>query len=263
MTRILFLGDIFGRTGRQMVRDYLPGLIGREDIDLAVANAENASGGRGLNPDEARELLGYDLSVLTGGNHTFHFRGVGEMLDHDLRLIRPANYPDPCPGRGWTIVETFGGIKVGVGNLMGRVYMSPILDCPFRAADHILKEMREAGATITIIDFHAEATSEKKAMAWYLDGRAGALLGTHTHVPTLDADILPGGLAFQTDVGMCGPHHSVIGMSKETVLTSFLSGRSSRFEPASRGAQLNGTIIDFNSGGQATAIKTVITHGPC
>ena len=257
MTKVLFLGDIFGRPGRQAVRDLLPRLVGNEDIDLAVANGENASGGIGLDEDEACELLGYGLAVLTGGNHTFRYKTAEKMLNGDSRLIRPANYPDPCPGRGWAIAETPGGIKVGVGNLIGRVFMNSSLDCPFAAADRILAEMKAAGAEITIIDFHAEATSEKKALAWHLDGRAGALLGTHTHVPTADAGLMPGGLAFMTDVGMCGPHQSVIGMSQESVLPTFLTGRPSRFEPAAKGARLNGVIIEFGANGQAVDIRPV------
>ncbi len=262
MTRILFLGDIFGRPGRQMVRDFLPGLVGRENIDLALANGENASGGLGLNQAEARELLDYGLAGLTGGNHTFRYHDMERMLDSDPRLVRPANYPSPCPGRGWTVLETPGGVKVGVGNVMGRVFLNAHLDCPFQAADRILAEMKAAGAEITLIDFHAEATSEKKALAWHLDGRAGALLGTHTHVPTADAEILPGGLAYQTDVGMCGPHLSVIGMSRESVVPTFLSGRPQRFEPASRGARLNGVLIDFAPDGRATAIQPLLVNGP-
>lgn len=262
MTRILFLGDIFGRPGRQMVRDFLPGLVGRESIDLVVANGENASGGLGLEPEEVKELFGYGLAVLTGGNHTFRYRALEKMLDADPRLVRPANYPEPCPGRGWTMAETPDGVKVGVGNLMGRVFLNMALDCPFRAADRMLAEMKEAGARITLIDFHAEATSEKRAMGWHLDGRAGAMLGTHTHVPTADAEILPGGLAFQTDVGMCGPHHSIIGMSRESVLPTFLTGRPQRFEPASRGARLNGVLLDFDAEGRATAIRPVLVSGP-
>ncbi len=261
MTKILFLGDIFGRPGRLVVRDCLPSLIGREGIDLALANGENASGGLGLNPEEARELLGCGLSVLTGGNHTFRYKPLEKMLDQDDRLVRPANYPEPCPGRGWTLTETPGGVKVGVGNLMGRVFLNSNLDCPFQAADLMLEEMKKAGVRITIIDFHAEATSEKKALAWYLDGRAGAVVGTHTHVPTADAQILPGGLAFMTDVGMCGPHQSIIGMTKESVLPTFLAGRPHRFEPASRGARLNGVILDFDDGGRARGIWAVDIAG--
>ena len=260
MTKILFLGDVFGGPGRRIIRDSLPALVGRENIDLALANGENASGGLGLKPEEALELFGFGLDALTGGNHTFRYREIDKMMDDDQRLVRPANYPDPCPGRGWTVVETPGGIRVGVGNIMGRVFIPQALECPFKAADRILDEMKEAGAQITLIDFHAEATSEKRAMGWYLDGRAGVLLGTHTHVATADAEILPGGLAYQTDVGMCGPHHSIIGMSRESVLPSFLTGRSSRFEPAKRGARLNGAIIDFDDSGRAVAIKSITIH---
>lgn len=261
MTRLLFLGDIFGRPGRLMIRDALPGLVGRESIDLALANGENASGGLGLNPEEAEELFSYGLAVLTGGNHTFRYRALEKMMDREARLVRPANLPEPCPGQGWTMVETPGGVRVGVGNVMGRVFLNTSLDCPFAAADRILKEMKAAGAEITLIDVHAEATSEKKALAWYLDGRLGALLGTHTHVATADAQILPGGLAYMTDLGMCGPHQSVIGMSRESVLPTFLTGRPHRFEPAAKGARLNGVIIDFDDRGRATAIKPLDLPG--
>jgi len=257
MTRLLFLGDIFGRPGRRVVRDFLPGLVGREEVDLALANAENASGGLGLKPEEARELLDSGLSVLTGGNHTFRFPELEEILVRDPRVLRPANYPEPCPGRGWTVAETPGGVRVGVANLMGRVFMNQALDCPFRKADQVLAEMRDAGALVTIIDFHAETTSEKKALAAHLDGRAGALLGTHTHVPTADARLLPGGLAYMTDVGLCGPHDSIIGMSRASVLPSFLTGRPRRFEPADRGVRLNGVLLDFNDQGRAEAIRPV------
>jgi len=261
MTRILFLGDVFGKPGRHIIRDLLPGLVGREEIDLVLANGENASGGLGLNVEEADELRGYGISVLTGGNHTFRYKALEKSMEKDFSLVRPANYPEPCPGRGWTVAETPGGVKVGVGNLMGRVFISSSLDCPFKAADIILNEMKEAGALISLIDFHAEATSEKKAMAWHLDGRAGALVGTHTHVQTADACLLPGGLAFITDVGMCGPHQSIIGMSRESVMPTFLTGRPARFEPAAKGARLNGVIIDFDDAGQARGIKALNIEG--
>jgi metallophosphoesterase (TIGR00282 family) len=257
MTRLLFLGDIFGRPGRRVVRDLLPGLVGREAVDLALGNAENASGGLGLKPEEARELLAAGLAVLTGGNHTFRFTELEETLNREARVLRPANYPEPCPGRGWTVAETPGGVRVGVANLMGRVFMNQALDCPFRKADQVLAEMRAAGALITVIDFHAETTSEKKALAAYLDGRAGALLGTHTHVPTADARLLPGGLAYMTDVGLCGPHDSIIGMSQTSVLPTFLTGRPRRFEPATRGVRLNGVLLDFNESGRAVAIRPI------
>lgn len=261
MTKILFLGDIFGRPGRQVVREALPGLVGRLSIDLAVANGENASGGLGLAPEEAGELFDCGLAVLTGGNHTFRHRALENMMEADSRLIRPANLPEPCPGRGWTLAETPGGVRVGVGNVMGRVFLNGSLDCPFRAADRLVGEMEAARADITIIDVHAEATSEKKALAWHLDGRLGALLGTHTHVPTADAQILPGGLAYMTDVGMCGPHQSVIGMSRESVLPTFLTGRPHRFEPAAKGARLNGVIVEFDAKGRAAAIEPVDLPG--
>lgn len=261
MTRLLFLGDIFGKSGRQVVRDFLPKIIGGEEIDLSIANGENASGGTGLDAAEARELLGLGLAVLTGGNHTFRYKDMEKMLGSDSRLLRPANYPEPCPGRGWTMAETPGGVKVGLGNLMGRVFMNNMLDCPFKAADRLIEEMQAAGATITLIDFHAETTSEKRAMAWHCDGRLGALVGTHTHVQTNDADILPGGLAYITDAGMCGPHNSIIGMNRETVLPGFLTGRPKRFEPAAKGSRLNGVIIDFDSKGQATAIRALNLKG--
>jgi metallophosphoesterase (TIGR00282 family) len=263
MTRLLFLGDVFGRPGRLAVRDFLPGLLGREAVDLALAKAENASGGLGLKPEEAMELLDSGLDVLTGGNHTFRFPELEETLIRDPRVLRPANYPEPCPGRGWTVIETPGGVRIGVANLMGRIFMNQTLDCPFRKADQVLEEMRAAGALITIIDFHAETTSEKKALAAHLDGRAGALLGTHTHVPTADARLLPGGLAYMTDVGLCGPHDSIIGMSPASVLPAFLTGRPRRFEPAARGVRLNGVFIDFNAEGRAVAIRPLdLETGP-
>ena len=257
MTRLLFLGDIFGRPGRRAVRDLLPGLVGRESVDLVLGNAENASGGLGLRPQEARELLGLGLAVLTGGNHSFRFPELEELSDQDPRLLRPANYPEPCPGRGWTVVETPGGVRVGVANLMGRVFVNHLLNCPFRKADEVLGQMRAAGALITVIDFHAETTSEKKALAAYLDGRAGALVGTHTHVPTADARLLPKGLAYVTDAGMCGPHDSVIGMSQASVLPTFLNGRPRRFEPGARDVRLNGVLLDFDASGRAAAIRLV------
>jgi metallophosphoesterase (TIGR00282 family) len=261
MTRLLFLGDIFGKTGRQVVGDFLPKIIGGEEIDLAVANGENASGGIGLETAEARELFSMGLAVLTGGNHSFRYKDMETRMESDKRLVRPANYPEPCPGRGWTMAETPGGVMVGVGNVMGRVFMNNNLDCPFKAADRLIEEMKAAGAKITLIDFHAETTSEKRAMAWHLDGRLGALIGTHTHVQTNDADIMPGGLAYITDAGMCGPHNSIIGMNRETVLPGFLTGRPKRFEPAAKGSRLNGVIIDFDASGRATAIRALNLKG--
>ncbi|MDR2140844.1 MAG: YmdB family metallophosphoesterase [Deltaproteobacteria bacterium] len=245
MTRILFLGDIFARVGRHLTRDLLPGLKDELKFDLALANAENAANGRGLTTATAKELLGYGLAALSGGNHSFKQKDIAGTLGLDSRLIRPANYPNPCPGRGWTLL-TVGQTKIGFGNLMGRLYMSPTLDCPFRAADRMLAEMSAAGAQITLIDIHAETTSEKIALAHHLDGRLGALVGTHTHVQTADAQLLPQGLAYLTDVGMTGPHDSIIGMATKEVLENFLTGRPFNFQPSESGGRLEGVLLEFD-----------------
>lgn len=259
MVNILFLGDVFGRPGREILQDKLPGLIGSRNIDLVIANGENASGGVGLSAETAQELFNYGVDVLTGGNHIFKFKDLFNELGSDPRLIRPANYPAPCPGQGSTVAKTPGGKLVGIGNLMGRVYLGPGLDCPFKTADKIIADLKAQGAKIIIIDIHAEATSEKRALGWYLDGQISALLGTHTHVPTADAHILPQGTAYQSDVGMCGPHQSVIGMRTQEVLTGFLSGRPQRFEPAKKGSQLNGALLTINSqSGLAEKIEAII-----
>jgi metallophosphoesterase (TIGR00282 family) len=253
MTKILFLGDIFAKTGRLLVKEFLPKLIGEFGLDLALANGENAAGGRGLTGPTAKELFDQGLAALSGGNHTFQQKDFFESLDQDERLIRPANFPSPCPGRSWTILET-PTHKVGFANLMGRIFMPTMVDCPFKAADRVLQEMTEAGATITIIDFHAETTSEKKALAHYLDGRVGALLGTHTHVQTADSQIMPKGLAYITDVGLTGPHDSVIGMAAPEVVARLITGRPFSYKPAESGARLEGVILEFNANGAATAI---------
>ncbi|MFH1091835.1 MAG: TIGR00282 family metallophosphoesterase [Pseudomonadota bacterium] len=239
---ILFLGDIFGRPGRRLVRELLPSLVCRHQVDLVVANAENASGGLGLTVKAAEELFKYGINVLTSGNHIFRHKEIYEYLDNQERLLRPANYPDPCPGQGSVLVPTASGVKVGVVNVMGRIFMEP-LDCPFEAAARESGRLKEAGAEIVVVDLHAEATSEKKAMGWHLDGRVGAVLGTHTHVQTADEEILPGGTAYVTDLGMTGPHRSVIGMKKEAVLEKFLSALPARFEVAKRGLRLEGALV--------------------
>jgi metallophosphoesterase (TIGR00282 family) len=261
MTRILFLGDIFSKIGRQLVGRLLPELISHQGIDLALANAENAAGGVGLTAECARELLAAGLAALSGGNHTFNYQDFETELNKNSVTIRPANFPDPCPGRGFTILETNSGVKVGLGNLMGRHFMNNSLDCPFRRSESLIREMVESGAQITIIDFHAEATSEKMALAYHLDGKLGALLGTHTHVQTNDAQILPGGLAYVTDVGMTGPHQSVIGMLPNGIVAAFMTGRKHRFKPATEDPILEGAIIDFNQNGLADAIKVVRIRG--
>lgn len=260
-TRILFLGDVFSMTGRLLVKKRLPGLIGREELDLCLANAENAAGGIGLTVETAAELFEDGLQGLSGGNHTFRHKQIEALLDKDPRLIRPGNYPEPCPGRGFTILETPGGVKVGFGNLMGRVFIKPPIDCPFKAAERMLEMMSQAGARITIIDFHAETTSEKIAMAWHLDGRVSALVGTHTHVQTADACVWPKGTAYITDVGMTGPHQSVIGMRHEEVLASFLTGRTHHFNPAKGRPILQGVILSFDDDCKTESIQPISLEG--
>ena len=260
-TRILFIGDVFSGPGRRLVKRLLPSLVGRLGIDLCLANGENAAGGVGLTPDTAAELLGDGIDALSGGNHTFKWREFEPSLDADRRLIRPANFPDPCPGRGWTLLETPAGVKVGFGNLMGRVYMQNGLDCPFRACDRMVGEMGAAGADITLVDFHAEATSEKAALAWHMDGRLGAMVGTHTHVQTNDARILPKGLAFMTDVGMTGPQESIIGMRPEECVEFFITSRRLRFHPAKRRPVLHGAVLEFGDSFKASAITPLSVEG--
>ncbi len=225
-----------------MVRDLLPTLVGRHAIDLVVANGENASGGLGLGIKAAEELFNNGVDVLTSGNHIFRHKEIYDYLDRERRLIRPANYPSSAPGRGSVLVETAGGIKVGVVNVMGRTFMAP-LDCPFETGAREVAALKGAGAQVIIVDIHAEATSEKMALGWHLDGSVGAVFGTHTHIQTADGTILPGGAAYMTDLGMTGPHLSVIGMKKEAVVSRFLTGLPTRFEVAKKGIRLEGAIF--------------------
>ena len=257
MIKILCLGDVVGRPGRRLVRDLLPSLVGRHSVDLTIANGENASGGLGLTVKAAEELFDSGVDFLTSGNHIYRHREIYDYLDSSTRVIRPVNYPDPSPGRGAALLETAGGVPVGVINAMGRTFMTPI-DCPFQAVDREVARLKDRGAAIILVDFHAEATSEKRAMAWHLDGRVGALVGTHTHVQTADESILPGGTAYLTDLGMTGPHQSVIGMKHEAVLSTFLSGRPHRFEVAKKGLKLEGALITFEaSSGRAINIERI------
>ncbi|MFH1136450.1 MAG: TIGR00282 family metallophosphoesterase [Pseudomonadota bacterium] len=257
MINVLFLGDVFGRPGRRLARELLPALVTRHSIDLVVANGENASGGIGLTVESAKELFSAGIDVLTSGNHIFKHREILEYLNQEKRLVRPANYPEPVPGRGGVLVETPGGVKVGVVNVLGRIFMAP-LDCPFRAADREIERLKALGARVILVDVHAEASSEKKALAWHLDGRASAVLGTHTHVQTADETIMPGGTAYITDLGMTGPHQSVIGMKKEAVLEGFLTGRPQRFEPAKKGLRLEGVAAAIDPAtGQAKKIVRI------
>jgi len=249
---ILFIGDIFASAGRGIVGRYLPQIVGEEQIDLAIANAENSAGGFGITPLIAEELLSMGLDVLTTGNHVWDKKEIFDYLSRQPRLLRPANYAQDLPGQGLMVAKARNGVDVAVMNLQGRTHMPPT-DCPFRKADQMLATL---ATKVRFVDFHAELTSEKMAMGWHLNGRVSAVVGTHTHVPTADERILSGGTAYQTDVGMTGPYDSVIGSEKSLALRRFLTGMPIRLDPAKGGVELHATIIAVDeSTGQATAIR--------
>jgi 2',3'-cyclic-nucleotide 2'-phosphodiesterase len=256
---ILFIGDIFGSPGRRIVADHVEDIVKSNQIDLAIANAENAAGGFGITPSIAEDLFSLGIDVLTTGNHVWDKRELYDYLNRQPRLLRPANYPD-APGHGLVTVKTRNGVECSVINLQGRTYM-PSTDCPFRKADSLLSQIDPA-VTVKFVDFHAEVTSEKMALGWYLDGRVSAVVGTHTHVPTADTRILPGGTAYQTDCGMTGPYRSVIGVDTETILQRFLSGLPVRMEAARHGAELHSVIVDVDEEtGKARAIRRHTING--
>jgi hypothetical protein len=256
--KILFLGDVFGKPGRQAVKHFVPKLIARHAIDLVVANAENSAGGAGVTPDSAEELLACEVNLLTSGNHIWSKREIVPYLEAPgARLLRPANYPKGSPGRGSAVIETPDGRKLGVVNIEGRVFMKN-LDDPFQVVQEELAKVRAEGARVVLVDMHCEASSEKNAMGHFLDGKVSAVLGTHTHIQTADARVLAGGTAFCTDVGMCGPWDSIIGVKKELVLQRFLTQRPVPFEPAKREAHLQGAIVDVDdASGKARSIERV------
>jgi metallophosphoesterase (TIGR00282 family) len=256
--KVLFLGDVFGKPGRTAVQRIVPRLISRHGVDLVVANAENAASGAGVTPDTADELLAAEVDLLTSGNHIWSKREIVPYLEAPgSKLLRPANYPEGSPGRGRAVVETPDGRKLGVVNLEGRVFMKA-LDDPFRTALSEIEALRAQGCRAILVDMHCEATSEKNAMGWFLDGKVSAVLGTHTHVQTADARILPGGTAFVTDVGMCGPWDSIIGVRKELVIERFLTARPISFEPAKRDTWLQGALVEIDDAtGKAKAIERV------
>ena len=255
--KILFVGDIFGKPGRLAVRHFVPRLRAQHALDLCVGNSENAAAGSGITPDLVDELLASGLDLLTSGNHTWSKREIFPLLAREgSRQLRPANYPEGAPGRGHAVIAAAGGRKLGVLNLEGRVFMKS-LDCPFRAADKLVAELR-AQTPCILVDMHCEATSEKNALGHYLDGRVSAVLGTHTHIQTADNRVLAGGTAFQTDVGMCGPWDSVIGVKKEGAIERFLTARHSPFEPATHETYLQGAIVDIDDEtGRARSIARV------
>ncbi len=254
--RLLFIGDIVGNPGRTAIARELHRLVDCHSVDLVIANGENAAGGFGITSDTAAELLNHGIDLLTSGNHIWDKKDTGILISREDRLLRPLNYPPGTPGRGSTVVKTPGGIKVGVLNLEGRVYMKN-LDCPFRAADSELQILKKE-TDIILVDFHAETTSEKSALGWYLDSRVSALVGTHTHVQTADERILPGGTAYITDVGMTGSFDSVIGVDKNQAIQRFLTQQSVKFDIPKKDLRINAVVIGVDiKTGKALSIERI------
>ena len=254
--RILFIGDIFGRPGRDLVRDAMRPLTARYQIDLVVANAENAASGAGVTRDTGDALLDAGVDVMTSGNHIWDKKETLTYIGAEPRLLRPVNMAAGAPGRGVFVTRAAGGRPVGVINAMGRIFMPPV-DNPFEAVNAAVARLQHE-CRIILVDMHAEATSEKVAMGWYLDGRVSAVVGTHTHVQTADARVLPGGTAYITDVGMTGPHDSVIGMQREAVLNRFVNGLPARMEPAADNPRLQAVVLTIDDAtGRASGIERI------
>jgi metallophosphoesterase (TIGR00282 family) len=240
--KVLFIGDIVGSPGRNIVRERLADLVQQRGIDLVIANGENSASGFGITPRIAEELFQLGIAVVTGGNHSWDRKEIMEFMPHEPRLLRPANFPDSNPGTGLYVGAAKNGVKFAVLNLQGRVFL-PALDDPFKKADTELARI-PADVSLILVDMHAETTSEKIALGWYLDGRVTAVVGTHTHVSTADEHVLPKGTAYITDVGMSGPHDGVIGMDRVGVLKRFLDALPTRFEVASGDVQMNAVLIE-------------------
>jgi 2',3'-cyclic-nucleotide 2'-phosphodiesterase len=253
--KVLFVGDVVGGIGRRALATLLPQIRDAHQPDFVVVNGENSAGGVGITQKTARELLEMGADAITLGNHTYRHREVYELLDRDQRIVRPANYPKGSPGRGHTVVER-DGVRLGVVNLLGMVALQAARS-PFAEADAVLAELRGRTDAI-VVDMHAEATSEKVAMGWHLDGRVTACIGTHTHVPTADARILPGGTAYITDVGMTGPKDGVIGVKRELALERFISMTNVRFETSDGDPWLNAVLIEADGDGRATAVEQLL-----
>jgi metallophosphoesterase (TIGR00282 family) len=252
--RLLFIGDVVGKPGRKIIVQALPGLIARERLDLVVANGENAAAGSGITPDIHRELIAAGVDCITLGDHIYKRREIATTLETEPNIVKPANFPAKSPGKPWAVVEARDGTKVAVVSLLGRVFMRPV-DCPWEAVDRVLAELPPDVKTI-FVDFHAEATSDKQLMGRYLDGRVAAVLGTHTHVPTADEEIFPGGTAFQCDVGMTGPYRSILGRQIDRVMETTLTFNPTQFDVATDDVRLCGTIVDIDAAtGRAVAIR--------
>jgi hypothetical protein len=254
--KILFIGDIVGEPGRRAIAELLPGIKKANEIEFVIGNAENVAGGSGVTPSLADELFNHGLDVITSGDHIWKRKEIIDRIESDRRILRPANYPSGAPGSGSTVVKSESGTDVGVINLMGRVFMQP-LECPFKVAQEEINKIKNR-ARVIIIDMHAEATSEKIALGWYLDGQVSAIIGTHTHVQTADEKILPNGTAFLSDAGMTGPYDGVIGRKKEQILARFLTQMPMKFEMAEGDIQLHGVVIDVDDKtGKANSIKRI------
>jgi metallophosphoesterase (TIGR00282 family) len=255
--KILVIGDIFGRPGRNAVKELLPGLVREQGIDFVIANGENAAGGRGITPRIAEELFESPIDVMTAGNHIWEHSDIHPYLDSHP-ILRPHNVSDALPGSGWGIFTSRGGVRVAVISLQGMIYMNSKGESatnPFLAMDALLPQIEDR-AEVSIVDFHAEATSEKRALAWYVDGRITAFLGTHTHVQTADEEILPGGTAYISDIGMTGPHASVIGLAKEVAIHRFITGVAKGFKVAEEGVRLEAVVLDVDEkNGKARSIE--------
>jgi 2',3'-cyclic-nucleotide 2'-phosphodiesterase len=254
--KILFIGDIVGSPGRKIVHDRLADILTQRSIDLCIANGENSASGFGITPRLAEEIFAAGVEVITGGNHIWDRKEIIDFFPHEPRLIRPANFPTGSPGKGHFVAQAKNGVAYAVMNLQGRTFMAPLED-PFRTAERELAAL-PPDVKVIIVDMHAEATSEKQAMGWHLDGKVSAVLGTHTHVATADNRLLPGGTAYITDVGMTGPHDSVIGMEKKPIVQRFLDALPAKFAVAEGDVQMNTVQIDVDeSSGRARTIERV------
>ena len=257
MLRVLLIGDIVGKPGLKIVRRAVPLLRKREKLDFVIANGENSADGSGITPAIYAKLIAAEVDCITLGDHIYRRQEISDTLKRETNIIKPANFPDAAPGRGWTVVQSKSGVSVAVISLLGRVFMRPV-DCPWQAVDRVLAEIPPE-VKVKIVDFHAEATSDKQVMGRYLDGRVSAVLGTHTHVPTADECVLPRGTAFQCDVGMTGPYESILGRRIDRVTETTITFQPSHFEVATEDVRLSGTIVDVEEiSGRAIGVRRLM-----